>query len=133
MEVVRVGVSSLDERREWLERRRVVSGAVNACTVCDAVNVVEVDLVAHHGAVVLVHRSCMVCESSWVDRYHLAACSIESLEDIEGVAAETGACDLCGGVYALGADDHNGETGCHFECEAAAAAGAVWTIEAVQS
>ena len=85
MAVSFVGAPSLDERRGWLERRRVVSGKVNACTVCDAVNVVEVDLVAHYGAVVLVHRSCMVCESSWVDEYHLAACSIESLESVEGV------------------------------------------------
>ena len=80
-----VGAPSLEERRGWLERRRVLGGKVNACTVCDAVNVVEVDLVAHHGSVVLVHRSCMVCESAWVDEYHLAACSIESVEEVEGV------------------------------------------------
>ena len=28
-----------------------------------------------------------------------------------------GTCDHCGGAYVLGADDHNPETGCHFECE----------------
>jgi len=29
----------------------------------------------------------------------------------------TGECDLCSGPYTLGADDHNPETGNHYECE----------------
>lgn len=30
---------------------------------------------------------------------------------------ELGECDDCGGSYRLGSDDHNGETGRHWECE----------------
>jgi len=60
----------------------VVSGSVELCPVCDASNVVEVLWTAHHGAVVLVHRSCMVCESCWTDRYDLAGCSVESIEEV---------------------------------------------------
>jgi hypothetical protein len=28
-----------------------------------------------------------------------------------------GTCDHCDGTYLLGGDDHNGETGNHYECE----------------
>ena len=28
-----------------------------------------------------------------------------------------GHCDYCDGTYVLGSDDHNGETGNHYECE----------------
>jgi hypothetical protein len=28
-----------------------------------------------------------------------------------------GRCDYCDGPYLLGGDDHNPETGCHYECE----------------
>ncbi len=31
-----------------------------------------------------------------------------------------GYCDHCGGTYLLGSDDHNGETGNHYECEVTA-------------
>jgi len=31
-----------------------------------------------------------------------------------------GHCDHCGGTYLLGSDDHNGETGNHYECEVTA-------------
>jgi hypothetical protein len=30
---------------------------------------------------------------------------------------EYGTCDYCDRQYVLGADDHNGETGNHYECE----------------
>jgi hypothetical protein len=31
--------------------------------------------------------------------------------------AEVGTCDICGWLYVLGSDDHNSETGNHYECE----------------
>lgn len=73
------------ERREWRERRHVLVGKVNTCPVCDAINVVEVKHEAHHGSVILVCRSCTVCDSAWTDEYHLAACSLDSVEDVEAV------------------------------------------------
>lgn len=33
------------------------------------------------------------------------------------VCEELGQCDSCGGSYRLGSDDHNGETGRHWECD----------------
>lgn len=34
-----------------------------------------------------------------------------------GTDAIFGTCDICGGLYVLGGDAHNGETGNHYECE----------------
>lgn len=31
--------------------------------------------------------------------------------------SELGCCDVCDGPYVLGSDDHNGDTGVHWECE----------------
>lgn len=33
------------------------------------------------------------------------------------VTDDYGFCDICNGMYVLGGDGHNGETGNHFECE----------------
>jgi hypothetical protein len=110
---------------EWARRRAVELGGYDRL---DAALVASDEWrgAVHWAGTVAGHPLLSVSRCSEVVRY------LESVGH-RVVAAETGACDLCGGVYALGADDHNGETGCHFECEAAAAAGAMWTIEAVQS
>ena len=33
------------------------------------------------------------------------------------ITDDYGFCDICNGMYVLGSDDHNGDTGNHFECE----------------
>jgi hypothetical protein len=39
------------------------------------------------------------------------------MSDVEYDSEEFGTCDICDEPYLLGGDDHNGETGNHYECE----------------
>jgi hypothetical protein len=41
----------------------------------------------------------------------------QQIIQIEKELSDYGCCDHCGEPYLLGGDDHNGETGNHYECE----------------